>query len=57
VPDVISRLIQTYLTLRESEAERFIDVVDRVGIEPFKKDVYADPLLSKYSNLVRESNV
>lgn len=57
VPDVISRLIQTYLTLRESETERFIDVVDRVGIEPFKKDVYADPLLSKYSNLVRESNV
>jgi len=57
VPDVISRLIQTYLTLRESVAERFIDVVDRVGIEPFKKDVYADPLLSKYSNLVRESNV
>jgi sulfite reductase (NADPH) hemoprotein beta-component len=57
VPDVIARLIQTYLTLRESEAERFIDVVDRVGIEPFKKDVYADPLLSKHSNLVRESNV
>lgn len=57
VPDVIARLIQTYLTLRESDAERFIDVVDRVGIEPFKKDVYTDPLLSKAANLVRESNV
>jgi sulfite reductase (NADPH) hemoprotein beta-component len=32
-------------------------VVDRVGIEPFKKDVYMDPLLAKTSNLVRESNV
>ncbi|WP_036303601.1 nitrite/sulfite reductase [Methylotenera sp. L2L1] len=57
VPDVIARLIQTYLTLRESDVERFIDVVDRVGIDPFKKEVYADPLLSKTANLVRESNV
>ncbi|MES2013111.1 MAG: nitrite/sulfite reductase [Pseudomonadota bacterium] len=45
IPDVIHRLIQTYLTLRDSEVERFIDVVDRLGIEPFKRDVYADPLL------------
>jgi len=57
VPDVIARLIQTYLSIRESDVERFIDVVDRVGIEPFKKDVYMDPLLAKTSNLVRESNV
>src|SRR5690606_38315156 len=47
VPDVVEKLIQTYLRLRDSEAERFIDVVDRVGIEPFKADVYADPALSK----------
>lgn len=45
IPDVIHRLIQTYLTLRDSEVERFIDVVDRLGIEPIKRDVYADPLL------------
>jgi len=57
VPDVIARLIQTYLSIRESDVERFIDVVDRVGIEPFKNDVYMDPLLAKTSNLVRESNV
>ena len=45
VPDVIGRLIDTYLALRDSDAERFIDVVHRVGIEPFKKNVYghADP--------------
>ena len=41
VPGVIERLIETYLGLRESEHERFVDVVHRVGIEPFRKDVYA----------------
>lgn len=47
IPDVIYRLIQTYLRLRDSDAERFIDVVERLGIEPFKHDVYSDPLLAK----------
>ncbi len=47
VAHVVDRLIRTYLSLRDSEAERFIDVVDRVGIDPFKRDVYADPLLAK----------
>jgi sulfite reductase (NADPH) hemoprotein beta-component len=47
IPDVIYRLIQTYLRLRDSDAERFIDVVERLGIEPFKQDVYADHLLAK----------
>jgi sulfite reductase (NADPH) hemoprotein beta-component len=40
VPDVIERLIATYLEHRESEHERFVDVVHRIGIEPFKQDVY-----------------
>jgi len=40
VPDVIERLIDTYLELRDSEHERFVDVVHRVGVEPFKKNVY-----------------
>ncbi|MGQ0510970.1 MAG: nitrite/sulfite reductase [Betaproteobacteria bacterium] len=40
VPDVIERLIQTYLALRDSEHERFVDVVHRVGVEPFKQGVY-----------------
>ena len=42
VPDVIERLIECYLALRDSDAERFVDVVRRVGIEPFKEQVYGD---------------
>jgi sulfite reductase (NADPH) hemoprotein beta-component len=42
IPDVIEKLIQVYLERRESEVERFIDVVWRVGAEPFKKRVYGD---------------
>jgi len=43
VPDVVERLIETYLALRDSEHERFVDVVHRVGVEPFKKSVYGHP--------------
>jgi len=40
VPDVIERLIEFYLGQREQDEERFIDVVRRVGIAPFKEYVY-----------------
>lgn len=40
VPDVVERLIGCYLARRHGEGERFIDVVRRVGIEPFKESVY-----------------
>ena len=40
VPDVIEQLIEYYLGHRDSPEERFIDVVQRLGIEPFKKHVY-----------------
>jgi sulfite reductase (NADPH) hemoprotein beta-component len=40
VADVIEKLINVYLARRDSEAERFIDVVRRIGIEPFKEHVY-----------------
>jgi sulfite reductase (NADPH) hemoprotein beta-component len=40
VPGVVETLIHTYLRLRDSEEERFVDVVARVGIDPFKTDVY-----------------
>jgi sulfite reductase (NADPH) hemoprotein beta-component len=40
IPDVVEQLIGAYLELRESEHERFIDVVWRTGIEPFKERVY-----------------
>ncbi|CAM4076535.1 nitrite/sulfite reductase [Bordetella tumbae] len=54
VPDVVERLIQTYLRLRDSDVERFIDVVDRVGIAPFKDDVYSDPAVAKAAPAARE---
>ena len=41
VPDAIERLIEVYLARREADAERFVDVVRRIGIEPFKEHVYA----------------
>ncbi|MCW5605011.1 MAG: nitrite/sulfite reductase [Burkholderiales bacterium] len=40
VPDVIEKLVGVYLDRRDSEAERFIDVVRRIGVEPFKEHVY-----------------
>ncbi len=40
VPDVVQRLVECYLEHRDSDAERFIDVVQRIGIEPFKERVY-----------------
>ncbi|MGH8724697.1 MAG: nitrite/sulfite reductase [Burkholderiales bacterium] len=42
VPDVIESLIDCYLERRDSEAERFVDVVHRIGIEPFKERVYGN---------------
>jgi sulfite reductase (NADPH) hemoprotein beta-component len=41
VADVVSRLIDVYLEQRDDPGERFIDVVDRLGLEPFKERVYA----------------
>ena len=42
VADVVENLIQTYLSLRERDDERFVDVVARTGINPFKERVYAE---------------
>ena len=36
IPDVIEKLIECYLARRDSDAERFIDVVHRIGVDPFK---------------------
>ncbi|HEX6005739.1 MAG TPA: nitrite/sulfite reductase [Burkholderiales bacterium] len=41
VADAVERLIHVYLARRESEHERFIDAVHRIGIEPFREAVYA----------------
>ena len=42
IPDVIEKLIEVYLERREDQEERFIDVVRRTGLEPFKERVYGD---------------
>jgi sulfite reductase (NADPH) hemoprotein beta-component len=42
VPDAIERLVRCYRGLRDSEAERFIDVVARVGAAPFKEYLYGN---------------
>lgn len=39
MPEVIARLLETYVQLRTPE-ERFIDTVVRVGLQPFKDNVY-----------------
>jgi sulfite reductase (NADPH) hemoprotein beta-component len=41
MPDVISKLIDTYIDTRH-EDELFVDTVHRLGISPFKERVYAD---------------
>ncbi|HTY99217.1 MAG TPA: nitrite/sulfite reductase, partial [Rhodocyclaceae bacterium] len=39
VPDVVERLIAVYLA-RRHVGERFIDTVDRIGLEPFRARAY-----------------
>lgn len=40
IPDAIERLVNTYIRLRQDD-ERFIDTYSRVGMTPFKEDLYA----------------
>jgi sulfite reductase (NADPH) hemoprotein beta-component len=40
MPEVIDRILSTYVGLREEE-ETFLDTYRRVGIDPFKERVYA----------------
>ena len=42
VPGAIERLIEVYLERRDSDAERFIDVVHRIGVAPFKERMYGN---------------
>ena len=42
VPEVVEKLVRTYLAARDSDAERFVDVVSRIGLEPFKVGVYGE---------------
>ncbi|MBK7791309.1 MAG: nitrite/sulfite reductase [Betaproteobacteria bacterium] len=40
IPDVVERLVDCYLAHRDSEHERFVDTVGRIGVEPFKRAAY-----------------
>ena len=42
VAPAIERMIERYISLREHEDETFVEVVERVGIEPFRESAYAD---------------
>jgi len=41
VPDVIAKLIDTYIDNRHAD-ERFVDTVHRIGLDPFKERVYGE---------------
>src|SRR5438552_2729047 len=42
IPDVIEKLIECHLARRATDAERFIDVLHRLRVEPFKESVYGN---------------
>jgi sulfite reductase (NADPH) hemoprotein beta-component len=41
VADVVEDIVEAYLALRKQPDELFIDVVKRLGVEPFRERVYA----------------
>ncbi len=41
MPDVIDRLLDTYVAHRQDD-ERFVDTVRRIGLEPFREQVYRE---------------
>ena len=41
VSETIARLLEVYVRERNSDDERFVDAVRRIGIEPFQERVYA----------------
>jgi sulfite reductase (NADPH) hemoprotein beta-component len=42
VAGAIDTLVNHYVSLRENASETFLEVVKRVGLEPFKEALYAD---------------
>jgi sulfite reductase (NADPH) hemoprotein beta-component len=51
IPQVVERLLQVYVRERD-EDERFIDTLRRIGSEPFKEFVYAEPVREDVGLLV-----
>ncbi|MBI1243860.1 MAG: nitrite/sulfite reductase [Alphaproteobacteria bacterium] len=42
IVDAIEQIVATYLELRDSPRERFIDVYRRVGVKPFQESLYVN---------------
>jgi sulfite reductase (NADPH) hemoprotein beta-component len=45
IGDALNKVLTCYLGLRTSPEDRFIDVVRRVGLAPFKEAVYGPPTM------------
>lgn len=41
VPGAVKTIVDTYRDLRTSQDEKFIDTVERIGVEPFQEAIYA----------------
>jgi sulfite reductase (NADPH) hemoprotein beta-component len=41
VPGAVKTIVDTYRDLRTSQDEKFIDTVERLGVEPFQEAIYA----------------
>ncbi|MEL6859872.1 MAG: nitrite/sulfite reductase, partial [Pseudomonadota bacterium] len=41
VPGAVKTIVDTYRTLRSGADEKFIEAVERLGVEPFQEAIYA----------------
>ena len=41
VPDIVEKIVDTYLDVRDGDRETFLQTYRRVGMEPFKEALYA----------------
>ncbi|OMG52450.1 sulfite reductase [Azonexus hydrophilus] len=54
MPDVVEKIIQVYLENRHPD-ERFLDTLDRIGIDPFKNRVYEGRAHGKAKTAAKEA--
>ncbi len=54
MPDVIDKIIQVYIAHRHAD-ERFLDTLDRIGIDPFKNRVYEGRAHGKAKSAAQET--
>src|SRR4029079_12005779 len=49
IVDAVEKVLDRYLSVRDSPDERFLEAVRRVGFEPFRQAVYCDMSASEKS--------